>query len=83
MQSVALDKWQLLSPLGTGGMGEVWVARHSMLGHLGAIKLMYSEMAADQREVARFVQEGQIAAQLRHRNIVRVKARSSTSASRA
>ncbi len=67
------DRWQLLSPIGEGAMGEVWHGRHAQLGHDVAIKLMKQEAAQDQNLVARFRREARIAAQLRSKYIVRVE----------
>jgi serine/threonine-protein kinase len=67
------DRWQLLSPIGEGAMGEVWHGRHAQLGHDVAIKLMKHEAAQDQNLVVRFRREARIAAQLRSKYIVRVE----------
>ncbi|MBL8680105.1 MAG: protein kinase [Myxococcales bacterium] len=73
------DRWQLLSPIGEGAMGEVWHGRHAQLGHDVAIKLMKPEAAQDQNLVARFRREARIAAQLRSKYIVRVEDYGATS----
>jgi tRNA A-37 threonylcarbamoyl transferase component Bud32 len=58
--------------LATGGMGEVYLARHTHLGRLDALKVMRSLSADDAPMRARFLREGQLAASLRHRNIVTI-----------
>jgi serine/threonine-protein kinase len=70
---ILADRWQLIELLGQGAMGEVWRGRHVLLGHEVAIKLMRPEAATDSELVARFRREARIAAQLRHRNLVRVE----------
>ena len=67
------DRWQLIELLGKGAMGEVWRGRHVVLGHEAAIKLMRPDAAADADLVSRFRREARIAAQVRHRNLVRVE----------
>jgi serine/threonine-protein kinase len=65
-----LGSYQLVSPIGSGGMGEVWRARHRMLARDAAIKLMRSELAMQQtgRESdvtrARFQREARVIASL-------------------
>ncbi len=64
------DRYQLKQPLGQGGMGEVYAAHDTRLDRQVALKLLPGASAdADARR--RFVQEGQIAAQVVHPNIVR------------
>jgi serine/threonine-protein kinase len=67
------ERYELLERLGAGSMGEVWRARHTLLGHEVAVKLMKPESAGDHGLVGRFLREAQIAARLRHRNIARVE----------
>jgi serine/threonine protein kinase len=58
--------------LGTGGMGQVFRARHALLDRLVAFKLMHSNLARDPQFQARFRQEARSAAALRHPHIVEV-----------
>jgi serine/threonine protein kinase len=58
--------------LGTGGMGQVFRARHALLDRLVAFKLMHSNLAKDPQFQARFRQEARSAAALRHPHIVEV-----------
>ncbi len=62
--------YELLKPLGEGGMGEVWEARHLMLARPAAVKLIRAERlqgAAEARDTAiqRFTREAQVTASLR------------------
>ncbi len=64
-----LGSYRLLEPIGHGGMGEVWRAKHNMLARPAAIKLIRrdrvgSELDAVDRAVARFEREAQVTASL-------------------
>jgi serine/threonine-protein kinase len=63
-------KYRLIHPLGIGGMGAVWRAEHEALMQQVAIKLLDARGPAAERAVKRFQREAQIAAGIRHRNIV-------------
>ena len=62
----AIEKW-----LGGGGMGQVYLARHSWLDIPVAIKIMSSAHEGDQTSLDRFRRESKMAASLDHPNIVR------------
>src|SRR5690349_1313394 len=63
-------KYRLVHPLGIGGMGTVWRAEHVALHQQVAIKLLDARGPAADRAVKRFQREAQIAASIRHRNVV-------------
>jgi eukaryotic-like serine/threonine-protein kinase len=67
-----IGPYRLLSPLGAGGMGEVYLAEHRVLNRLCAIKLIRHDRAGDPRIVARFEREMRAMAQLSHCNTVQV-----------
>jgi len=67
-----LGPYQILSPIGAGGMGEVYRARDSRLGREVAIKLLPAEKLADPARRARFVQEARAASALNHPHIVTI-----------
>jgi Tol biopolymer transport system component len=69
---IKLGPYEILSPLGAGGMGEVYRAFDSRLGRDVAIKLLPAEYAADPERVRRFEQEAHAAAALNHPNIVAI-----------
>jgi len=58
--------------LGTGGMGNVYLATHRQLGSKVAIKVLSEELCSDTVIVGRFLNEAKIEANLQHPNIVRV-----------
>jgi TolB-like protein len=64
-----LGPYEIVAPLGAGGMGEVYRARDSKLGRDVAIKAMPRSLAAGPELLARFEREAQILASLNHPNI--------------
>ena len=67
-----LGPYQIVSPLGAGGMGEVYRARDVRLQRDVAIKVLPEMFAADPDRLERFEQEARAAAALNHANIVAV-----------
>ena len=67
-----LGTYELLGPLGAGGMGEVYRARDPRLGREVAIKVLPREWAENPERLRRFEQEGRAASALAHPNIVTV-----------
>ncbi len=64
-------RYRQIRLLGTGGMGEVWLALDEELGERPvAIKRMHSRMLADAEDVARFQREMRLAARMQHPNIM-------------
>lgn len=69
-QSIA--HYKILSLLGRGGMGEVYLARDTRLDRKVALKILPAELAANQDRMRRFVQEAKAAAGLNHPNIAHI-----------
>src|SRR5262245_60519703 len=67
-----LGPYEILSPLGAGGMGEVYRARDGRLGRDVAIKVLPAGVAGDPDRLQRFEQEARAAAALNHPNILAV-----------
>src|SRR6266496_4131683 len=65
-----LGPYELLAPLGAGGMGEVYRARDTRLGRDVAIKVLPSSLSADHDRLRRFEQEACAAGALNHPNIL-------------
>jgi serine/threonine protein kinase len=64
-----LGNHEIVSSLGTGGMGEVYRARDTELGREVAIKVLLDEVSADPERLARFEREARVLASLNHSNI--------------
>jgi eukaryotic-like serine/threonine-protein kinase len=67
-----LGPYEILSPLGAGGMGEVYRARDARLGREVAVKVLPGEISADRRRLGRFEKEARAASSLNHPNIVTI-----------
>jgi len=65
-----LGPYEIVAPLGAGGMGEVYRARDTRLGREVAVKLLRAEVAGDAERVRRFEQEARAVAALSHPNIL-------------
>src|ERR1700732_1679652 len=67
-----LGAYEIMAPLGAGGMGEVYRARDAKLGRDVALKMLPAEMARDPERLGRFRREAKALAQLDHPNIVTI-----------
>jgi len=70
--SIVGDRYELLRPLGDGGMGEVHLAHDRVLARPVAVKIIYPHGKPSERAqmAERFLREAQLAASVRHRNVV-------------
>ena len=64
--------YEILAPLGAGGMGEVYRARDTRLGRTVALKVLPAELARDPERVSRFEREARSASSLSHAHVVAV-----------
>jgi serine/threonine protein kinase/CheY-like chemotaxis protein len=67
-----MGKYRILRELGSGGMGTVYQAKHMGYGVEVALKVLKPELAAERKNILRFLREVRIAAQMNHPNIVQV-----------
>ena len=65
-----LGPYEILAPLGAGGMGEVFRARDTRLGRDVAVKVLPDTLASDEKALARFEMEAKAVAALSHPNIL-------------
>ncbi|MGA9883922.1 MAG: protein kinase [Candidatus Acidiferrales bacterium] len=67
-----LGTYEILSPIGAGGMGEVYRARDAKLGRDVALKVLPEAFARDSERMARFQREAKLLASLNHPNIAAI-----------
>ena len=72
LQERSFAHYQMLSHLGKGGMGEVWLGEDTLLGRKVALKLLPAEFTVDAERVRRFAQEARAASALNHPNIITI-----------
>jgi len=67
-----LSHYRIVSKIGAGGMGEVYLAQDTKLDRKVALKILPADLAANQDRMRRFVQEAKSAAALNHPNIAHI-----------
>jgi eukaryotic-like serine/threonine-protein kinase len=77
-KTVVDNRYEVARPLGSGGMGEVFLARDRVLGRDVALKILRRQYAGDDEFAERFKREAMSAASLSHPNIVQVYDRGET-----
>ena len=65
-----INNYEVVSLLGEGGMGTVYLALHPIMGRKAAIKVLKPELARDESLVMRFFNEARAANAIRHPNII-------------
>ncbi|HVE71855.1 MAG TPA: protein kinase [Thermoanaerobaculia bacterium] len=71
-RGVSLGPYEILSPIGSGGMGEVWRARDKRIGRDVAVKILADSFGAADDLVRRFEQEARAAGALNHPGLVTI-----------
>ena len=67
-----LDRYEIHSLLGAGGMGEVYLAHDAELDRKVALKILPADVTANQNRMRRFIQEAKATAKLNHPNIAHI-----------
>ena len=67
-----LSTYEILAPLGSGAMGEVWRARDTRLGREVAIKVLPEHFVDDEERLRRFEREARTLASLNHPNVAQI-----------
>lgn len=67
-----LGRYEIRSPIGAGGMAEVYLAQDTKLERTVALKLLPADLASDEQRMRRFTQEAKAASALNHPNIITI-----------
>jgi serine/threonine protein kinase len=67
-----LSHYQIVSKLGAGGMGELYLAQDKKLDRKVALKILPADLASHRDRMERFVREAKSAAALSHPNIAQI-----------
>ena len=67
-----VGNYRLVTEIGSGGMGTVYYAEHTVIGRRAAIKVLHPEIARDAKAVSRFLTEARAANEIRHPNVVEI-----------
>jgi eukaryotic-like serine/threonine-protein kinase len=67
-----IGRYPILGKIGSGGMGEVYLARDPILGRKVAIKVLHKEFVADPNRLARFEKEAKAASSLEHPGVAHI-----------
>jgi len=67
-----IGNFEIVAPLGKGGMGEVWLAEQKNIKTRVAIKVLNAEVSKDQSHVQRFFNEAIAVSKIRHAGIVKI-----------
>ena len=68
----SFGKYKILSEIGKGGMGEVYLAQDTKLNRKVALKILPADFANDSDRMQRFIQEAQATSALNHPSIITI-----------
>jgi eukaryotic-like serine/threonine-protein kinase len=68
-----VGNYQVLQKIGSGAMGNVFLAHHPVIGKRVALKVIHPELASNEEMIARFFNEARAVTQIGHENIVEVQ----------
>ena len=72
MIGTSAGNYRIVSEIGMGGMGAVYLAKHAMLDKTAAVKVLRPEMSRDEAAVTRFINEARAASTIKHPSIVEI-----------
>jgi len=72
MKGTRLNHYEILSPLGAGGMGEVFLAEDTRLRGKVALTLLTEEFTRNTQRLRRYEQEARAASALNHPNVMTI-----------
>src|SRR5229473_7953532 len=72
LPNTTLSHYRIVSKIGAGGMGEVYLARDTKLDRRVALKILPADVASNRDRMARFIREAKSAAALSHPNIAQI-----------
>src|SRR5947207_14409166 len=72
MIGTLIRDYRIVTELGSGGMGTVYFAEHTVIGRRAAIKVLNKDVAAHEDVVSRFFTEAKAVNAIRHPNIVHI-----------